>query len=111
MSTHLSLPSAKERKLNQEKELSLKERTLELWQSFEEVEDLYLTDFPGKMPLVFSFGKVKVAINFKCENSNRDYGIGAMSISEEGPGYCEFRKDIVIGKREGQPLEAVVRNR
>ncbi len=93
---------------NSDREPNLRERTLILWQSLEEVEDLYLKDFPKADPLVFSFGRVKVSINFACYENCRDYGIGAMSIGRD-EAYGEFRKDIVIRKKRAGPVENTVR--
>lgn len=94
---------------DQGREPNLRENTLILWQSLEEVEDLYLKDFPKATPLVFSFGKVKVSINFTCYEDCRDYGIGAMSISTQETDYSEFRKDIVIRKTNTGPVRSTVK--
>lgn len=91
------------------KEPNLREKTLTLWQALEEAEDLYLKDFPIQTPLVFSFGKVKVSINFACYQDCRDFGIGAISISEQQENYAEFRKDIIIRKRDPRFVESTVR--
>lgn len=94
---------------NPDKEPSISEKTLELWQTLEEAEDLYLKDFPAKTPMVFAISKkVKVSINFACYKDCRDYGIGAISISKDED-YGEFRKDIVIRRTSAAPIESTVR--
>lgn len=91
------------------REPNLKEKTLELWQTLEEAEDLYLKDFPTKTPLVFSFGKVKVSINFACYKDCREYGIGAISISRQEANYGEFRKDMIIRRKSASSVESAVK--
>ena len=91
------------------KEPNLREKILGLWETLEETEDLYLKDFPTASPLVFSFGKIQVSINFACYDENcRDYGIGACSISYQQKDYSEFRKDIVIRKTKNG-LESTIK--
>jgi hypothetical protein len=98
------------READRSNELNLKEKTLNLWQNLEEVEFLYLKDFPKITPLVFSFGQTKVSINFFCyEEECRDYGIGAISIAKQETDYGEFRKDIVIRKKGANFVESIVK--
>ena len=90
------------------REPNLREKALILWQNLEEVEDLYLKDFPDAKPLVYVFGKVKVSINFATYQGNRECGIAAISISEQREDYSESREDIIIRKRSTGRIESTV---
>lgn len=95
-----------------EREPNLTEQTLTLWETLEEAEDLYLSDYPDADPSIFRFpGGVEVSINFICYEDNRDMGIGAISISKDQEYDGTFRKDIVIRRKSAGQIESIVREK
>ena len=88
----------------------LHDTALALWEKLEEVEDLYLKDFPNREEHNFRFyGNVRVSINFTPYTDCRDCGIGAISIAKEENNDCQFRRDIVVKKTRKKGVVCVVK--
>ncbi len=93
-----------------EEETYLQDTALTLWQNLGEVVELYLKDFPTREEHNFRFYKgIRVALNFAPYENNKESGIGAVSIAQEGDDDCQFRRDIVVKKTKGKGLVCVVK--